>query len=93
MIEYTQTSRYYKIVEVDNVLQTDLTVLNVSYTETTVRRGEENNPEILSQRIYNNPNYWWVICQYNGIIDPKNDLPLGKKIRFPNITKSPREEI
>lgn len=93
MIEYQQTSRYYKITEDENIVQTDLVVLNMPYTETTVRRGEEYNPEILSQRIYNNPNYWWVICQYNGILDPKVELYLGKKIRFPTLTKSPREDI
>ena len=76
MIEYTQTSRYYHIFEDPALVQTDLYVLNLPYTETTVREGEENRPELISQRIYNNPHYWGVICHYNGIIDPEN-IPLG----------------
>ena len=89
MIEYTQTSRYYHIFENPDIVQTDLSILNLPFTETTVRSGEQNNPEILSQRIYNNPHYWWVICQFNGITDPDN-IPLGMVIRYPTLTEPPR---
>ncbi len=92
MPDYAQTSRYYHITEDPNLVQTDLIVFNLPYTETTVKEGEQNNPEILSQRIYNNPHYWWVICQYNGIIDPKN-IPLGMVIKYPTITHPPREGL
>ena len=91
MIDYSQTSRYFGITEDPDLVQTDLVVLNPQFTETTVRINEVNSPEILSQRIYNNPNYWWVICQYNGILDPKI-LPYGKKIRYPHLVKPPRED-
>lgn len=89
MLEYQQTSRYYHIYEDPDLVQTDLSILNLPFTETTVMEGEQNNPEILAQRIYNNPHYWWVICQYNGIIDPDN-IPAGLIIRFPTIVQAPR---
>ena len=92
MSEYTPNSRYYHIKEDPYLVQTDLIIFNTTFTETTVRSGEQNNPEIIAQRVYNNPHYWWVICQYNGIIDPKN-IPLGMKIRCPNITVPPREGL
>ena len=92
MSEYQVTSRYFGIKENTNLIQTDLIVLNTEFTETTVRKGEQNNPEILSQRIYNNPHYWWVSCQYNGIVDPDN-IPLGMKIKYPKITVPPREGL
>lgn len=91
MPEYQPTSRYYNITEDPDIVQGDLTVLNLPFTETTVRSGEQNNPEIISQRVYNNPHYWWIICQYNGIIDPKN-IPLGMTIRYPNITRPPMDQ-
>ena len=91
MIEYTQTSRYYHILEDPDLVQTDLSVMNLPYTETTVKEGEQNRPELIAQRIYNNPHYWWVICQYNGIIDPDN-IPVGLVIRYPNLVKSPRAD-
>lgn len=92
MIEYSTTSRYYKIKEEQSIIQIDLINLNLPYQETVVRSIEVNNPELLSQRVYNNPHYWWVICQFNGIIDPKN-IPLGMKIKYPILTNSPRENI
>lgn len=91
MIEYTQTSRYYHILEDPSLVQTDLSVLNLPYTETTVKEGEQNRPELIAQRIYNNPHYWWVICQYNGIIDPEN-IPQGLVIRYPTLVQSPRAD-
>lgn len=92
MIQYTHTSRYYGIKEDQGIIQTDLIVLNLPFTETYVRNGEHRHPELLSQRIYGNPSYWWVICQYNGIVDPST-IWVGMKIRYPTITKAPREDI
>lgn len=92
MITYSQTSRYYGIKEEDGIIQTDLITMNTSFLETTVRSGEQGQPELLSQRVYGNPNYWWVICRYNGIIDPAG-MWEGLKIRYPDITRPPREGI
>ena len=92
MIEYSVTSRYYHINEDPQITQIDLTVLNLPFTTTTVRRGEQNCPELLSQRVYNNPNYWWVICQFNGILDPSL-MPIGLEVKCPIITRAPREGL
>lgn len=92
MIDYTFTSRYYHINEDPSIIQIDLINMNLPYTETYVRKSEENRPALVAQRVYNNPNYWWVICQYNGILDPKI-LPNGTLLRIPNLTKAPREGI
>lgn len=91
-LNYSHNSRYYRISENEDITQTDLIILNLPYTVTTVRENEVNKPEILAQRVYNNPHYWWVICQFNGILNP-DLIPLGLEIRCPNLTKSPREDI
>lgn len=91
MITYTQASRYYSITEDPDIIQTDLIVMNTSYEETTVQENERNSPELVAQRVYNQPNYWWVICQYNGIMDPRI-LPAGMKIKYPLITHAPRSK-
>lgn len=90
--DYAQTSRYYGIKESNDVVQTDLIVLNLPYQVTYVRESEVNRPELLAQRVYNNPMYWWVLCQFNGIQNP-NLLPLGFEIRCPNLTETPRGGI
>ena len=62
MIEYRSNSRYFGIKENMNVIQEDLVNMNVDFTEVVVLVEEENNIELVSQRCYNNPSYWWVIC-------------------------------
>lgn len=84
MIEYRSNSRYFGIKENMNVIQEDLVNMNVDFTEVVVLVEEENNIELVSQRCYNNPSYWWVICRFNGILNPCN-IPIGLKLRIPNI--------
>lgn len=84
MIEYRSNSRYFGIKENMNVIQEDLVNINVDFTEVVVLVEEENNIELVSQRCYNNPSYWWVICRFNGILNPCN-IPIGLKLRIPNI--------
>ena len=84
MIEYRSNSRYFGIKENMNVIQEALVNMNVDFTEVVVLVEEENNIELVSQRCYNNPSYWWVICRFNGILNPCN-IPIGLKLRIPNI--------
>ena len=84
MIEYRSNSRYFGIKENMNVIQEDLVNMNVDFTEVVVLVEEENNIELVSQRCYNNPSYWCVICRFNGILNPCN-IPIGLKLRIPNI--------
>lgn len=92
MKEYKQTSRYYHITEDPNIIQTDLIVMNVPYTLVKVKLEEKNKPELLAQRVYNNPHYWWVICQFNGIQNPDN-IPVGLELKIPTLVNPPREGI
>jgi hypothetical protein len=47
----------------------------LAYDEYDIQDGD--TPEIVSDRIYNNPAYHWVILLANGIIDPRFDWPLS----------------
>jgi hypothetical protein len=40
----------------------------------------------LAYQIYGDRNYWWVICMYNGILDPMQDLQPGTVLQIPSIT-------
>jgi hypothetical protein len=42
-------------------------------------------PDLLSYDLYGDSNFWWVFVLYNRnlILDPINDLTLGKKIIVP----------
>ena len=38
----------------------------------------EGRPDLLGFVFYNDTKLWWIICQYNGILDPMNELKEGK---------------
>ena len=47
----------------------------------------ENKPYLLGYMFYGDEGLWWVVCQYNGIIDPLNELVTGKLILVPTIER------
>lgn len=49
-----------------------------------VVQGEDGRPDLLSQAIYSDPQYWWILLMYNRIIDYRN-VVTGQAIRFPAI--------
>lgn len=42
--------------------------------------------DILALKFYNNPTYYWVIADFNNIIDPFLELPEGYYIKIPTIS-------
>ena len=47
----------------------------------------EGRPEMLGYVFYGDTGLWWVICQYNGILDPMNELKEGVALLIPTKTK------
>lgn len=43
----------------------------------------EYRPDLVSQKVYFTPDYWWRIMEFNGIYDIA-DFKAGKSIRLPN---------
>ena len=46
-----------------------------AYDEYDIPDGD--TPEIVSDKIYGNPNYHWLILHFNNIIDPRFEWPLS----------------
>ena len=46
-----------------------------------------NMPGAIAQKFYGNQNYYWIICYFNGIVNPFKDLTPGKVIKIPNKTQ------
>lgn len=40
-------------------------------------------PHMLGYVFYGDQGLWWIICQYNGVIDPNEELIVGKVLRIP----------
>jgi hypothetical protein len=47
----------------------------------------EGRPDLLGYAFYGDTGLWWVICQYNGILDPLSELIEGKPLLIPTKTK------
>jgi hypothetical protein len=53
----------------------------------SMERKYEGNPEILGKVFYGDRRLWWVICQYNGIVDPMDELVEGKILLIPTLDR------
>jgi hypothetical protein len=52
-----------------------------------VEKKYEGRPEMLGYVFYGDPGLWWVICQYNNILDPMVELIEGKPLLIPTFER------
>lgn len=87
------TNRYslFKIVEVDNNDEYDLLSSNLSFmnlsTATTFRvpQAAVGRPDLISFKMYETTEYWWLILVHNDIIDPIDELYTGRVLEIPSL--------
>ena len=87
--KYKNISRYqiYRQISDDSVYtetfnQTKIDQNNDVYHE--VSSSEENRLDIISNKYYSSPDFYWAIALANDIIDPF-DVPQGMILRIPKI--------
>lgn len=51
-----------------------------------VERNEQNRPDILSFKIYNSIDYWWIILKLNDIVDPFEEIKEGTILKIPYLS-------
>lgn len=51
----------------------------------TIREEDIQRPELLSYKLYNNQDYWYLLMYINNIHDIWNDLTVGLIIKVPNV--------
>lgn len=44
-----------------------------------------SQPDAIAYKHYKDSNLWWLICSYNGIVNPMTDMWLGQKLRIPTL--------
>lgn len=54
----------------------------------TITESEAGLPDVIAFRFYNTEELWWLICVYNGIIDPLEELVPGVIIDIPDLDQS-----
>lgn len=81
----------YKRVDVNGNLELDYIQTKIvdmdlsSVAEFTVTQTFENRIDLISMRFYNTYDLGWLICDYNDIIDPFDEIVIGKVLNIPNL--------
>ena len=84
MAEYSQTSRYYNVDTEFDLPQINLLNTNYSYDTATVLANESGMLDLVSLRMYNTPVNWWIIAQFNSIINPETAVA-GTVLKIPRL--------
>ena len=50
----------------------------------TVKAGEDFRLDLIAQRVYDNPELWWIIARANRIFNPFDELEPGITLRVPS---------
>ena len=53
----------------------------------TVTQEALQRPDLLSKAVYDTPDLWWVIYEFNGISDPFFGLKMGDTLRIPELER------
>lgn len=84
MAEYSQSSRYYNVDTEFALPQMNLLNTNYYYDTTTVLASESGRLDLVSLRMYNTPVNWWIIAQFNSIINPETAVA-GTVLKIPRL--------
>ena len=57
------------------------------FVEYEVEQRFEFSAPSISYHYYGTVNYYWIICHFNGVIDPTTELKEGLKIKIPKLTQ------
>lgn len=52
----------------------------------TVTHADTANAPGLAHLIYGDKGYWWVLCMYNGILDPLEEIAPGRMLKLPSLS-------
>ena len=52
----------------------------------TVSSMDVGRPDLISYKVYNDKNYWWIILHANNIFDVVNELKANTQIKIPNLS-------
>lgn len=55
----------------------------------TVENFYEGRLDLISSVFYNEPRWWWVIAQYNSILDPFKEIVAGRVLLIPSKERLP----
>lgn len=95
MANFKRTSRYKKAIVTNNRSGSNFIILrkpiileqDAGDTFFEVTQEVLKRPDLIAQTFYGNPDYWWVIYEFNGIKDPLFELKMGQILRIPALER------
>lgn len=84
---------FYRKVRVDGIRELDLLSGKLPqfdfsrYSNFIVTQASEGRPDLISQRVYDTVELWWLILLANDIIDPFDELYVGRRLKIPQINE------
>ena len=51
-----------------------------------IRSDEVGRAPLIAAREYGSISGWWIICYYNGVIDPKKELTVSRRLKIPSVS-------
>lgn len=68
-----------------NARYMDLHEAPLRYTFHTVTSSDLGQPDAIAFRYYQDSNWWWLLCSFNGIVNPLTDMYLGQRLKVPSL--------
>jgi hypothetical protein len=88
--KYNRKNIYLEMTGMKNV-ELDISNSHFNSFKTTstprlyqINKFEAGRPDLISQGIYQNSNYWWILMQYNDIVDVFSELKAGLILQVPS---------
>jgi hypothetical protein len=53
----------------------------------TVTKELIGRPDLLASKFFGSPDLWWVIPEFNGILDPLKGFKVGDVLRIPSLDR------
>lgn len=61
--------------------------VNTDDTAYVIERKFEGRLDLITAVFLNEPRYWWVVAQYNNILDPNAEITEGRIIYIPSLPR------
>lgn len=85
-------TKFYHTTIVDGVKEVDFLYNTLSaFVEThtpsyyRVNVHDVSQPDLISKKMYDTERFWWVICLFNQIENPLEDIEEGTILKIPSI--------
>lgn len=83
-----QRGQAYYVIDVLAARYDGMAEAKIGYDTFQVTDTEAFQPDAVAFRYYGDSKLWWLICSFNGIIDPYTEFEPGLKVKVPKLDEA-----